>query len=187
MEETRVGRGQRAKLGTVQGDLRVEDHAVIEPDQGTLVAVSGRAIFEGSVEINCDFKCASLDSDNGLIRISGDLEVTEEVDVEDALYVRGGVRAKTIDVGGKLSTGGSLEAQSTEVGGTLDVQGSFAGDSVDVGGSMEVKGEVRLKVLDAGGRVDVGGGEVAGAVDVGGRCKSWGLGKCLGIAPGGPG
>jgi cytoskeletal protein CcmA (bactofilin family) len=172
MEETRVSRGERARLGTVQGDLRAEDHSVMEPSEGTRVVVVGRATFEGSVEVNCDFECNSLHSRDGLVRINGDLIVTEEVDVEDALYVRGNVKAKRIDVGGRFSAGGSLQAADTDVGGILEVQGGITGDSVDVGGSMDVRGEVKVKDLEAGGRVEVGGGEVAGTVDVGGTFRS---------------
>jgi cytoskeletal protein CcmA (bactofilin family) len=172
MEETLIRAGQSAKVGTVQGDLRAENHALIQPSEGSRVIVIGQALFEGSVEVDSDIECGSLRSRDGLVRVNGHLIIHEDIDVEEALYARGTVKAKKIDVGGRLSVGQSLEAQRADVGGSLEVQGSICADSVDVGGSLEVLGGVVLKDLETGGRVDVGGGEVSGGVDVGGTFAS---------------
>src|SRR5271157_2637775 len=140
MEGTRIREREEARLGRVDGDLRAEDHALIRAADGRSVSVSGRAEFEGSVEIDCDFNCGSMESRDGLVRVNGNLTVQEGVDVEEALYVRGTVRADGIDVGGKLSVGGSLEARKVDVGGSVEVQGDLTADSVDAGGSLDVSG-----------------------------------------------
>lgn len=46
--------------------------------------VVGRALFDGSVEVDGDFECGSLRSRDGLVRVNGNLTVHEDVDVERA-------------------------------------------------------------------------------------------------------
>lgn len=172
MEERVIRERETVRLGRVDGDVRARNHAVIQASEGSSVFVAGTAFFEGSVELDCDFECGSLQSRDGLVRVNGSLTVHEEIDVEEALYARGSVKAKRVDVGGRLSVGMSLETQRAEVGGSLEVQGSVAAESVDVGGSFEALGELRLKDLDVGGSVEIGGGEVTGTIDVGGKFTS---------------
>ncbi len=169
MEERVIREGETAKLGRVEGDMRAGNHALIQTSEGSLVLVTGTAFFEGSVEVDCDFECDSLQSRDGLVRVNGNLTVHEGIDVEEALYTRGNVKAKRADVGGRLSVGASLETQKVDVGGSLEVQGNVVAESVDVGGSFEAHGELKLNDLDVGGSVEVGGGEVTGTIDVGGR------------------
>lgn len=169
MGETVIPEGQTAKLGTIDGDLRTGDHVLIQASDGSSVVVAGMASFEGGVEIDCNFECGSLRSEDGLVRVNGNLTVNGDANVEEALYTRGNVKAKRVDVGGRMSVGISLEVQNADIGGSLEVQGNVEADSIDVGGSFDVLGEVNLKRLDVGGSVEVGGGGFAGTVDVGGR------------------
>jgi cytoskeletal protein CcmA (bactofilin family) len=172
MEEKVIRESETVKLGRVEGDMKAQDHALIQASEGSLVFVTGTAFFEGSVEVDCDFECGSLESRDGLVRVNGSLTVHEGIVVEEALYAKGNVKAKRVDVGGKLSIGMSLETQKVDVGGSLEVQGNVVAESVDVGGSFEALGELKLKDLDVGGSVEVGGGEVTGTIDVGGRFTS---------------
>jgi predicted acyltransferase (DUF342 family) len=172
MVETLIPAGRTAKLDNLDGDLRVENRAVVQAKEGHHVMVSGKASFEGSVEVDCDFECGSLESSDGMVRINGDLVVHDDIDVEEALYTRGNLKAKKIDVGGRLVVGISLEAESTDVGGALEVQGNITADWVDVGGSFEVLGGVKLRDMDVGGTVEIGGGDVSGKIDVGGNFTS---------------
>ena len=158
-----------AELDVVEGNLRAGDHSFIRASQGSGVHIKGRAVFEGSVEVDCDFECESLDSRDGIIRVNGNLTVQDDIDVEEALYTRGNVKANNVDVGGRLSVGISLETRCADVGGSLEVQSSVEADSIDVGGSFQVLGGVKLKDLDVGGSADVGGGEVTGRIEAGGR------------------
>ncbi|MGP8056738.1 MAG: hypothetical protein ACLP9K_03950 [Nitrososphaerales archaeon] len=172
MDERVIRGGETVKLGRVEGDIRAENHSLVQASDGSLVLVTGTAYFEGSVEVDCDFECSSLESKDGLVRVNGSLTVHEDIIVEEALYARGNVKAKRVDVGGRLSVGISLETQKVDVGGSLEVQGNVIAESVDVGGSFEALGELKLKDLDVGGSVEVGGGEVTGTIDVGGRFTS---------------
>ncbi len=169
MEGMRIREGETASLGRVDGDLEAGDHVLIRSAEGRRVIVGGRASFDGSVELDCDFECQSLRSRDGMVRVSGELLVHGDIDVEEALYTRGSVRAERIDVGGKLVAGASLESKSVDVGGSLEVQGDITADTVDAGGTFEVRGEMRVRDLDVGGRVELSGGEVSGDIDVGGR------------------
>ena len=172
MDERVIQEGETVKLGRVEGDIKAENHALIQASEGSLVFVTGTAFFEGSVEVDCDFECGTLQSRDGIVRVNGSLTVHEDIVVEEALYTRGNVKAKTVDVGGRLSVGMSLETQKVDVGGSLEVQGNVVAESVDVGGSFEALGELKLKDLDVGGSVEVVGGEVTGTIDVGGHFTS---------------
>lgn len=172
MGETLIPARRTVRLDNLEGDLRAENHSVIQAAEGHRVMVTGRASFEGSVEVDCDFECGSLESSDGMVRINGDLVVRGDIDVDEALYTRGNMKARKIDVGGKLVVGISLEAESADVGGTLEVQGNIAANWVDVGGSFEVLGEANLREMDVGGTVEIGGGEVSGKIDVGGNFTS---------------
>jgi predicted acyltransferase (DUF342 family) len=169
MGETTIPEGTTVSLGVVEGDISAGDHTLIRASEGSLVLVKGRAFFEGGVEVDCDFECDSLESTDGIVRVNGNLTVHEDIDVEEALYTRGNVKARKVEVGGRLSVGMSLETQTADIGGSLEVQGKVTAGLVDVGGSCEVLGDVNLADLDVGGSVEVGGGEVTGKIEVGGR------------------
>ena len=164
--------GTAAKLDRVDGELEAEDHAIIQAMNGRSVTITGSARFEGSVEVECDLECGSLESTDGIARINGSLVSHQWVDVDDALYVKGNLKSAKIEVGGRLSVGGALEAETAEVGGSLEVQGDALVGSVEVGGSFEVRGTARLKEFDVGGRVTLEGGEVTGRAEVGGTLIS---------------
>jgi cytoskeletal protein CcmA (bactofilin family) len=172
MGTTVVHEGEMAKLGNVDGDLVAEDHALIQASDGHKIVVSGKAVFEGSVELDCDFECGLLRSEEGLVRVNGNLSVNGLVDVEEGLYVKGDTRGDRIDVGGRFSAGGSLTARDVDVGGSLEVHGDLVAPRIDVGGSFEVHGAMKLEDLDVGGRVEAAGGEVTGRIDVGGNFQS---------------
>ena len=59
-----VERGTTAKLGRIEGNLRVGHGAKIEAAERNLVYVTGTAYFEGSAEIRCNFECDSLEGEH---------------------------------------------------------------------------------------------------------------------------
>jgi cytoskeletal protein CcmA (bactofilin family) len=171
MEKVRLARRSTATLGRVDGDLEVEDHALLQASDRSGVVVVGKAIFEGSVEVDCSLECGSLESSSGIVRISGDLTAHGKIEADDAIYIRGNTTADKIEVGGKLSVGNSLVSNLVDVGGSLEVQGNLESASVDVGGSVDVQGELKVKQLDVGGKAEIGGGRIEEA-DVGGTLVS---------------
>ena len=91
MDERVIHERETVKLGKVEGDIRVGSHAFIQASEGSLVFVTGRALFEGDAEVDCDFECGSLESRDGLVRINGSLTAHEDMDVDEALYAKGDV------------------------------------------------------------------------------------------------
>ncbi|HYC26717.1 MAG TPA: hypothetical protein VEB67_01700 [Nitrososphaerales archaeon] len=172
MESAHVRRGSTMKLGRVEGDLVAEDHALLQPADGHVIVVTGRVTFEGSVEVDSSLECDYFESSGGIARVNGDLTTRADVEVDDALYTRGNLKAGRVDVGGKLYVGSSLLSEDVDVGGSLEVQGDLESDRVDVGGSVEVLGELKAKKLDVGGRVELGGGGRVEDADVGGTLAS---------------
>src|ERR1700730_5874333 len=94
--------GSTAKLGRIEGELKVGSGARIEAAEGNLVFVSGGAHFEGSAEILCNFECDSLEVQHGGgLKVSGDLIVRKRLDVVRSVQASGTIRAGEIDVGGR--------------------------------------------------------------------------------------
>ena len=168
MSNLHVEHGTTAKLGHVEGELRVSSNARITAANGSIVSVSGRAYFEGNAEIDCDFECDSLLVDKGKLRVNGSLTVRNEMDVAHSVEVEGKIRAQRIDVGGKLCAKGVNCERSVVVGGVVDVSGALEAESVEVGGKFSVSGRVKMRDLGVGGKADVGGGAISGNIKVGG-------------------
>ncbi|MBI3841218.1 MAG: hypothetical protein HY297_04605 [Thaumarchaeota archaeon] len=168
MTSERVERGSQRRLGLVEGDLDVEDGAVVRSADESGVKVTGIAKFEGDAEVDCDLECGSVDSEDGLIRVNRSLRSTGKVEVEDAIYVKNDLKAGELDVGGRASVGGMLASPEVRVGGSLDVAGLFKSDSVKVGGTVSAPGAVALGDMDVGGKAQIGSGKVRGEIKVGG-------------------
>jgi cytoskeletal protein CcmA (bactofilin family) len=184
MPETRVPRGGKIRLGTVNGDLRVDSHARIEVE-GRLV-VSGTASFEGTSEVVGTLECEHFRSDGGTVTIQGDVVVRGDMEAHDgAVDVRGTLTARRVDVdrglrvagpatadrfevGGVLEGGQTLTARTISVGGKFRLAGKLEAQDVEVGGSVELH-DVSIDRLEVGGLIRIGGGEVRHSIEVGGR------------------
>jgi len=184
MPETRVGPGEKVRLGTIEGDLEVSQGARIEVD-GRLV-VPGTAHFEGSSSVEGSLECRSLRVEDGTVQIRGDLTVQEtvraddgglevtgafragRVDVDKRLRIGGPAAAEEFEVGGVFEGGSTLTSPKVSVGGKLRLSGKLTGRELEAGGSVEVA-EVDLETLEVGGLVRLAGGEVRRSVEVGGR------------------
>src|SRR5271157_4323833 len=170
MEGTRIREREEARLGRVDGDLRAEDHALIRAADGRSVSVSGRAEFEGSVEIDCDFECGSMESRDGLVRVNGNLTVRGRIDVDEALYTHGTVKADDVDVGGKFESARALRFDSIDTGGIVALGGG-EGRIVEVGGKLRSDGDLRCEEVRVGGVADVIGGLWVKTAEVGGKIR----------------
>src|SRR6266487_4389846 len=172
MGDVSVDRGATAKLGKVEGDLRVGQAARIEPED-KVIHVTGRVSCDGDAEFHGSLSCSEFSARHGKIRIEGDLIAKSEVKVDDGqLAIDGSLEAATVTVDKALRIGGNARADDFDVGGVLEVRGTISGKKVDVGGSFKVQGTAEVEEVDVGGIARIGGGEVSKDVDVGGKFES---------------
>ncbi|MDA4130070.1 MAG: polymer-forming cytoskeletal protein [Thaumarchaeota archaeon] len=172
MSDFVVHRGTTAKLGRIEGELKIGNKARIEAAQGNLVYVSEGAYFDGSAEVNCDFECATLRVDHGgVLEVRGNLTVHKLLDVGHSIEATGTIRAEDIDVGGKIEAK-TLIGSRLRVGGKVEVEELLEVESVNVGGVVEARGRVLIKDLDVGGAVEIGGGTISGHIIVGGKFEA---------------
>jgi cytoskeletal protein CcmA (bactofilin family) len=169
-----VKEGTTAKLGRVDGDLKVGRNARITAESGRKVVVAGTAHFDGRVTIDCDFECQAMRLEGrgwgpgGDVLVDGDLEVHDVADIDASLRVTGRITAGDLDVGGHLRSG-PLKSKRLRVGGHLETRGKLESGDVDVGGHMTVRDEVALSNLRVGGHAKIGGGTIEGEVKVRGH------------------
>ena len=170
MADCVVHRGTTARLGRIEGKLRVGNRARIEASQANLVSVTGEASFEGSAEIHCDFECASLKVERGgVLKVFGDLTVHKLLDVVHSIEAKGGIRAGEIDVGGRVRAKSIVSSDRIRVGGILEVSDLLEARSVEVAGKVLVPGSVKLVDLGVGGVAEIGGGTISGNIRIGGK------------------
>src|SRR5437773_10267322 len=103
MGDISIPKGATAKLGRVEGDLRVGKGARAEAE-GAIIEVTGRVICEGEAEfqmiLSCSENTARGASGSGdKIKINADRKATSKVRVENR----------------KLSIAGSLDAASVNI------------------------------------------------------------------------
>jgi len=189
MGDVSVDRGATAKLGSVEGNLRVGEAARIDPED-KVIQVTGRVSCDGDAEFHGSLSCSEFSARHGKIRIQGDLNAKGEVKVEDGqlniggsleaatvsvdktLWIGGNARADEFDVGGVLEVRGTISSKKVDVGGSFKVQGAAEVEEVDVGGTVDIASIVKFAKLDVGGMARIGGGEVSKDVDVGGKFES---------------
>jgi cytoskeletal protein CcmA (bactofilin family) len=174
MSDVIVKQGGTAKLGSVEGDLRVGKNARVTAESGRKVVVAGTAYFDGQVTIDCDFECRAMRLEGsgygpgGDVVVDGDLEVHESADIDASVRVVGGIVGGDLDIGGHLRSG-PIKSRRLRVGGHLEVRGRLESGDVDVGGHMTVRDEVALDNLRVGGHTKIGGGTIGGEVKVRGH------------------
>ena len=150
MGDVSVDRGATAKLGHVEGDLRVGQEARIEPED-KVIQVTGRISCDGDAEFHGSLSCSEFSARHGKIRIEGDLNAKGEVKVDDGqLAIDGSLEATTVTVDKALKIGGNARADDFDVGGVLEVGGTISGKKVDVGGSFKVQEQPMSKRLTSG-------------------------------------
>ncbi len=115
MGDVSVDSGATAKLGTVEGNLRVGEAARIDPED-KIIQVTGRVSCDGDAEFHGSLSCAEFSARHGKIRIEGDLNTKGEVKVDDGqLAVDGSLEATTVTVDKALRIGGNARADWTWV------------------------------------------------------------------------
>src|SRR5207302_10809473 len=81
MGDVSVDSGAVAKLGHVEGDLRVDHGARIDPED-KVIQVTGGVSCDGDAEFHGSLSCSEFSSRHGKIRIEGDLNAKGEVKVD---------------------------------------------------------------------------------------------------------
>ncbi len=174
MSDYTVRAGTIAKLGRIDGELKVGRNARIEAESGRKVEVTEGAYFEGPVTIDCDFECKFLRVEGrgfgpgGDVLVHGDLTVHESADMNAAVKVDGKITTGALDVGGHLASG-SVTTKRFRVGGHVTISGGLIAEDVDVGGHMKVSDQVEIDNLRVGGHAEVGGGTIKGEIKVHGQ------------------
>ena len=179
MTDFTVKDGATARLGKIEGDLKVGRRATILAESGGKVTVSGGAFFEGPVTIACDFECGKMRVEgrgfgpSGNVEVRGNLTVHGDLEMDASAEVRGTITAERVDVGGHLESMG-IASKGVRVGGHLKTKGSLKAEDVDVGGHMSVAEKVDITNLRVGGHAEIGGGTVRGDIKVRGHLKTAG-------------
>src|SRR5689334_5955648 len=125
MTDVSIPKEATMKLGQVQGDLRVGQHARVEAEADT-INVSGRVLCEGNADFLCGVSCAEFSAGEswgwgGKISIRGDLKCAGKVDVSDGqLVVDGSLEATRVSVDKVLRVGKDAKAEDFDVGGVLE-------------------------------------------------------------------
>src|SRR5437660_11936379 len=116
MGDVSVDRGATAKIGQVEGDLRVGQAARIEPED-KVIHVTGRASCDGDAEFHGSLSCSEFSARHGKIRIEGDLVAKSEVRVDDGqLAIDGSLEAPTVTIDKALRMGGGARSEVYEIG-----------------------------------------------------------------------
>ena len=171
--------GTTARLGRVEGDLRVGRGATISAESGDRVVVTGTAYIEGPADIDCNFECGRMRVEgkgfgpSGNVVVKGELLAQGELEIDASAEVRGTITAESIDVGGHLESLGAT-SKGVRVGGHMKIKGSVKAEDVDVGGHMTVDGNVDIANLRVGGHAEIGGGSIKGDIKVRGHFRTFG-------------
>jgi cytoskeletal protein CcmA (bactofilin family) len=172
MQDQEVARNSTARLGNVDGDLRVSKRARIEASDGMRVTVTKAVHFEGGGDVGCSLECNDLSVDHfGVVKINGDLNVRNTLDVAHSIDVAGKITAGTIDVGGKLRAG-SLSAKKIRGSGIMEVKGDLEAENIQVTGKLLAPGHVKLGDFAITGVAELGGGDILGSLDVKGKLRA---------------
>ena len=130
MTDVTIRQGETAKLGRVDGDLKVGKGARIAAESGDRVVVTGTAHFDGRAAIDCNFQCRTMRLEGrgwgpgGDVAVHGDLEVTESADLDASVRVTGAIVGGELDIGGHLRSG-PVRSTRLRVGGHLEVGGQL--------------------------------------------------------------
>jgi cytoskeletal protein CcmA (bactofilin family) len=175
MTDRTVKRGETARLGVVDGDLKVGRKATIMAEADGKVVVKGDVIFDGGATIDCSLECNSIEAKaaphtGGTVKVNGDLSALKGVDVADSLEVSRTATAEGFDVGGHMAAD-SVFTKRVRVGGHFNVKGTLDSDSVDVAGHLSAPGRVKAVDLHVGGHAEVGGGTISGRIQVRGHME----------------
>jgi cytoskeletal protein CcmA (bactofilin family) len=207
---TTVEKNQTTELSSVDGDLEVNDGAVIVVPSDKPLKISGKLISDGDVEIQGSVEAQRIEHTNGYLTIDGNVKA-EEIEIEKSTFKRkrrfendyepdedGNITIsskifnKIIGAIGSrdgnnsaLIVSGDLECKDLNCAGKLQVDGNTSADNYDVKGSASHGADFNAVNAMVGGslRVELHG-EITEAIKVGGSARFQSL-NCPEINAGG--
>jgi cytoskeletal protein CcmA (bactofilin family) len=179
---------RREILGTVEGDLTLENAAVLSDSSDNTVTVTGTTRCRGECTFNCNLKTSSLEGDDadilaenlvadrwirikrGRLRVDGSCSA-ESAEVENSISIEEDLTCGKVRVGGSLDVGGLTKSGDIDVGGSLHTEGGIETENMNVGGSAEVGGDTDSERIEVGGKLLVKGALKAVRIEVGGSLE----------------
>ena len=205
---TNVEKNQTTELSSVEGDLVVNDGAVITVPGNEPLKISGKLICDGDIEIQGSIEVQRIEHSNGYLTIDGNVKA-EEIEIEKSKFLR--KRKHDFDedeegnvtISGKIlnsilrSVGsrndnssaliitGDLECVDLYCAGKLVVDGNTSVDQYDVKGSASHGADFNSVNAKIGGslRVELHG-EISEALKIGGSARFYSV-NCPDIHIGG--
>ncbi|MEA2070243.1 MAG: hypothetical protein U9O98_03040, partial [Asgard group archaeon] len=106
MNEILIKSGETVHLDTVKGNLKINRGATIIAKNDTIV-VQGAVLCKRNVTCEGNLKARSLKARRGDFEIYGNLELTQNAQVDNKLLVTGDLIANLVTVGGALEIEGN--------------------------------------------------------------------------------
>ena len=147
------------ELGTIEGDLELENCRSIRPATGNEIVVTGKVRVKGETYFEGSLKAHSLDGKaRDTITIDGDLTVeTTAENRRGSLEITGSATGESFRAGSSLRIGRDLVCTSASGGGSVKVIGNAKGRKVSAGGSVKLEGDAEVERVSAGGSVKIEG------------------------------
>ncbi|MHA2042121.1 MAG: hypothetical protein ACW975_09685 [Candidatus Thorarchaeota archaeon] len=141
------------EIGTVEGDLELENCRSVRPATGNEIVVNGKVRVKGETYFEGSLKAHSLDGKaRDTITIDGDLTIeTTAENRRGSLEIKGSATGESFRAGSSLRVGGNLTCTSASGGGSVKVIGNAKGRKVSAGGSVNVEGDAEVERVSAGG------------------------------------
>ncbi|MFW9802266.1 MAG: hypothetical protein ACFFFC_06425 [Candidatus Thorarchaeota archaeon] len=162
------------ELGTVEGDLELDNCRSVRPASGNEIVVTGRVRVKGETYFEGSLKAHSLDAKaRDTITIDGDLTVkTTAENRRGGLEVTGSAMGESFRAGSSLRIGRNLTCTSASGGGSVKISGNAKGRKVSAGGSVSIEGDAEVERVSAGGSVTVDGRSEIEEFSAGGSGKA---------------
>lgn len=172
MPENFVPAHSTSRLDRVDGDLRVGKKARLESESGK-ITVTGGVFFEGGADVSCSLECDQLKVHHfGVIRVSGDLTVYNEMDIIHSIEVSGTTKAGTIVGEGKIRSN-QINTKKIHANGVIEVKTNLvAEESIEVTGKLDAPGQVNLHDFTISGQAKIGGGSIMGRTEIRGKFEA---------------
>ncbi len=151
----RVSSGETRILGSVEGNLLLEDGAIIVAEND-LISVNGKILSEGKATIKGNLSATTIVCE-GTLEVNGNLTVSERVGCEQSLVVSGILKVgDLLLVGDECRVKGDVTLQDAKIGGRVVMDGKIAVHMLKVSGTAEINEIIANEVL-AGGRIVIRG------------------------------